>query len=39
LRGDGIKVKMEAKMEITRKGKNNGIRPATFCKKDVKRRD
>jgi hypothetical protein len=36
MRGDGIKVKMEVKMEITRKGKNNGVRRATFCEKDEK---
>jgi hypothetical protein len=39
MRGDGIKVKMEEKMEITFKRKNNGIRRATFRKTDLKPRE
>jgi len=39
MNGGGIKVKMEAKIEITRKRKNNGIKWKTFRKKDLKRRE
>jgi hypothetical protein len=39
MREEGITVKMEAKMKITRKRKNNGIRRKTICKKDEKRRE
>jgi hypothetical protein len=39
MKEDEIKVKMEAKMEITRKRKNNGVKRATFRKKDEKCRE
>jgi hypothetical protein len=39
MRGEGITVKMETKIEITRKRKNNGIRRTTFRKKDEKSRE